>query len=188
MDLLGGHPAKPAETHRLFFALFPGDDVRRQLVRVAETCRTNRAFHGTGIRPDRYHATLHFLGDEPMLRPDLVASAVSAASKVTTSPFEWTMDYVASFHGSRPPCVARGTETPAPMQELWESLRRELLLKGFRAVQDSMTPHVTLGYGRVLMPNVMRIEPIRWRIDSFALVHSSVGQRAYDILGHWKFS
>lgn len=57
------------------------------------------------VKPERYHATLNFLGDYPALPDDVVGKAKSAADQLRASPFIWTLDYAASFRGREPPCV-----------------------------------------------------------------------------------
>jgi 2'-5' RNA ligase len=188
MDLLGGDPAVPAETHRLFFALFPTGPVRDRLAAVAESLAAGLPPGEKWFAAERYHATLHFLGDYPMLRHDLVASAQAAAARVSAAPFTWTLDNVGSFRGNPPPCVVRGSATSDALELFWRDLRRELVLEGHaRQVGNTFTPHVTLARLRSGMLEDTPIVPIEWRVDGFALVHSIFGQRDYRVLGRWDF-
>ena len=184
MDLLGG---APSELHRLFFALFPDDDVRERCRRVAAEVEAERAFRGRRNDPSRYHATLNFLGDHVELRQDMVEGALAAAASVTAPAFVLRLDHVTSFQGGNPPCVLRGRETPAQLDQLWRDMKDALARKGIRTLGNQFTPHVTLGYDHGMVREPTAIAPIDWHVDSFALVHSIVGRHGYSILGRWSF-
>jgi 2'-5' RNA ligase len=187
-DLLGGIAS--TEVHRLFFALMPDDATRERLAAVAVRLRAARpGLRARWIHPDRYHATLHFLGDHAALRPTLVDGAIAAADKIATDPFAWTLDSVTSFRGREPPCVLQGAETCAPLQELWQSLGKALLLgvHGMR-LERSYTPHVTLAYSHGMMLEAVEVEAVNWPVTEFVLVHSVVGQGSYQILGRWSLA
>lgn len=184
-DLLGG--GAPAEIHRLFFALMPNDAVGVQIEAAAAGVMAARDLRARMIRPSRYHATLHFLGDHPMLRDDLARAAMTAASKLRAAPFEVVLDSASSFHGREPPCVLRCSQVPEGLQALWDGLRRELLLVGLgQHLSRQFTPHVTFAYSRSALLEPVAIEPITWRVEAFSLVHSVVGGGDYRILDSWR--
>lgn len=181
-DLLGGHA--PPQVHRLFFALMPGDAVAQRIEAVAAA----QHLHARMIRPSRYHATLHFLGDHPMLREDIARAAMAAAAKVQARPFELVLDAAAAFHGREPPCVLRCSQVPEDLQRLWTDLQQALSLAGLgRHLSRQFTPHVTFAYSRGAMPEPTSIEPVSWRVEGFSLVHSIVGGGDYRILDTWRF-
>jgi len=187
LDLLGDAQARPAEVHRLFLALIPDESVRARLTAVADALRFQcPELRARWINPARYHATLHFLGDHAMLRPDIVAAAKAAADSIRMAPFEWLLDHAAGFRGRQPPCVLRCSVVPEPLQQLWQELRRALLLSGQgRQLERTFTPHVTLAYSRGVLLQPMAIEPVSWRVEDIALVHSVVGQPQQQVLGRW---
>ncbi|MGC1550605.1 MAG: RNA 2',3'-cyclic phosphodiesterase [Rhodanobacter sp.] len=187
LDLLGGTHTTPAEIHRLFIALMPDAATCDQFARVADALKVSHpALRARWIRAARYHATLHFLGDQPMLRLDSVDAAKAAIDTIRCAPFTWTLDYAFSFHGRQPPCVLRGTQMPEPLQRLWEDLRRALTLAGQGGhIERHFTPHVTLAYSRSVMLDNVPIEPVTWQVDTLALIHSVVGQPDYHFLGRW---
>ena len=188
-DLLGGGSGAPAEVHRLFFALLPGEPVRRQIETVAAGVAVAQHLRARMIRPSRYHATLHFLGDHPMLRNDIVQAAVSAARKVRCEPFDLVLDSASGFHGREPPCVLRCSQVPAELTGLWQDLRQALVLAGQGVhLSRTFTPHVTFAYSRGAPPQEMAVEPITWRADGFALLHSVVGGGDYRMLDAWRFA
>ena len=184
-DLLGGIAS--TEVQRLFFALMPDAATRELLAAVAAGLKAARpGLRARWINPDRYHATLHFLGDHAALRPSLVDGAVAAADKVSLAPFAWTLDNATSFRGREPPCVLQGAEVSAPLKQLWQMLGKTLALAGQGAhLERSFTPHVTLAYSHGTMLEAVEVEPVMWPVGEFALVHHVVGHGAYQILGRW---
>jgi len=183
-DLLGGGGA-PAQIHRLFFALMPEEGVSKQIESAAAGAMAAQPWSAQMIRPSRYHATLHFLGDHPMLREDIVKAAIAAADKVSMEPFEWVLDSASGFRGHQPPCVLRCSHEPEGLQALWAQLRKELLLAGLgQELTRQFTPHVTFAYSRGAVLEAMPIAPIRWRVQGFSLVHSII-RGDYQILRSW---
>lgn len=189
LDLLGGQ-AEPAQTHRLFFALLPDEASRAQFAQVAATLKADQpGLRPRWVTPARYHVTVHFLGDHPMLREDIVQAAARAGDALRAEAFDWTLDYVASFHGREPPCVLRSTEVPEPLQKLWQDLREGLIRAGQGAhLSRAFTPHVTLGYSRGgLLPSTP-VGPLHWRVQQLALIHSVVGRGDHVQLRQWQLS
>ncbi|OOG38262.1 2'-5' RNA ligase [Rhodanobacter sp. C05] len=175
------------EVHRLFFALMPDAAICERLAAVAAGLKAARpGLRARWIHPDRYHVTLHFLGDHASLRPSLVDGAKAAADKVRATPFTWTLDTATSFRGREPPCVLQGVETCEPLQQLWQALGKALALAvhGVR-LERNFTPHVTLAYSHGAMLPELAVEPVTWPVTEFALIHHVVGQGAYQTLGRW---
>lgn len=185
-DLLGGDAA-PAQVHRLFFALLPGEAERRQMQAAAAQVAEAQALHARMIRPSRYHLTLHFLGDHPMLREDIVKAAIAAAGQVRVEPFELVLDHASGFQGREPPCVLRCPQPPHGLQALWQGLREALLRAGAGArLERQFTPHVTFAYSRGAVPDAMPVAPIAWNVEGFSLLHSVVGGGEYRVLDSWR--
>jgi 2'-5' RNA ligase len=185
---LFGPPPGPAQIHRLFFALMPDEPTRTRLAQAAAALKATQAsLRARWTEPARYHATMHFLGDHPLLREDIVQAAKAAADTVRAEPFVWELDLAASFRGREPPCVLRGSEVPAAMLQLWEALRTALIKAGQGGhLERRFTPHVTVAYSRGGMLADTPVEPpVRWRIERLALVHNVVGKGDYRILGDW---
>jgi hypothetical protein len=74
-------------------------------------CAPTHQLSGRPLAPERFHITLHHLGDHAGVRRDIVAMAGEAAETMTTSPFEVAFDRAASFHnGGNNPFVLQGGE------------------------------------------------------------------------------
>lgn len=184
-DLFDGAQAPAGSVQRLFLALLPDDGVRTALAQAATTLRTRQGPSAGWVDPPRYHATLHFLGDHPSLRPDLVAAVEGVAGALHGEAFDWTLDRVRSFHGRRPPRVLCGSVLPEPLRQLWLRWRESLLraLPGLR-LENRFVPHVTLAYGRELLPET-EVAPVHWRVSGVALLQSVVGRHDYRTLANW---
>jgi RNA 2',3'-cyclic 3'-phosphodiesterase len=187
LDLLGTADARPAEVRRLFFALLPDAATRARLAQAAQALKASHpGLRARWVSPARYHATLHFLGDHALLRQDVVDAAMAAATELRMAPFEWVLHEAASFRGRQPPCILRSSSVPEPLQQLWRDLRRALVLAGQgRHLARSFTPHVTVAYSHAVLLDVTPIEPVAWRVERVALVHSVVGQQDYQVLAEW---
>jgi RNA 2',3'-cyclic 3'-phosphodiesterase len=187
---LFGPPKIYAETHRLFFALMPGEATRQCMHRAAALLQQQYPeLRARWVNPERFHATLNFLGDYPALPADVVVQARSAADSLSASGFAWNLDYAASFRGRQPPCVLRGTVVPDLLQALWQDMNKALAQVALhRHIERQFTPHVTLAYARQELPDAVPIPPISWQPRHFVLIHNVVGQGSYQVLGQWPLS
>lgn len=176
----------PPITDRLFFAIFPDPATATQIARQADALRAAHRLDGRPLAPERFHITLHHLGDHAGVRRDIVAMASDAAGAMATSPFEVVFDRAASFHnGGNNPFVLQGGEG----LEALKAFQRELGLAMARAglgklVDRSFTPHVTMLYDRRLVAE-QALSPIRWTVGDFTLVHSLLGRTEHIPLARW---
>src|ERR1700756_2203657 len=94
--------------HRLFFALMPDAITRHDINHAAALVQQRHpGLRARWVKPERFHATLNFLGDFPAIPDQVVEKAIAAADHLRAAPFDWTLDYAASFRGREPPCVLR---------------------------------------------------------------------------------
>jgi 2'-5' RNA ligase len=178
------------ETHRLFFALMPDAATRHEINHAAALVQQQHPeLRARWVRPERFHATLNFLGDFPALPDEVVKKAMAAAAGMHAAPFAWSLDYVASFRGREPPCVLRSSQVPEPLLALWRNMHTTLVAAGLRLRNErQFTPHVTLAYARHELPQAVPVPPICWQVDRFVLVHNVVGKGNYQMLGTWMLS
>ncbi|MGQ4583446.1 RNA 2',3'-cyclic phosphodiesterase [Lysobacter sp. F60174L2] len=184
---LAGFAAPDNNLHRLFFALWPADDVRQEISDAASRLLWEHEPGGRRIGPHRYHLTLQFLGDYAELPPSLVAQASAAAASVTVAPFELVLDRAGSFRNRSIPWWLGCETVPDGLLQLWDSLGAALARSGVRVQSGkALVPHVTvLRDAREPLP-AQGIEPLHWPVDSFVLIHSELGARnAYTQVGRW---
>lgn len=189
------HPAQtgfdtfepPHPTDRLFFALRPDATTATAIADLAAALREHHGLRGVPLPSARLHVTLHHLGDFAGVPGDLVAAARAAADGFEFASFDVGFDLVASFATSRGkrPLVLRGGEGVDGIVALHRGLLEALVRRGIGiADTQAFTPHVTLLYDEAVVAPA-RIEPVRWRVGSFALVHSLLGRSRHIELARW---
>lgn len=187
-NLFGAAPAASSDIHRLFFALLPDAATRERMAELASALRQRHDAGGRPIGAHRYHLTLQFLGDADRFQDERAQAAQAAAADVAADAFELRLDRAGSFRNRSIPWWLGCEHTPAGLQALWERLGVALAKRGVRVEGGhSLTPHVTIvrdATGHLHPP--VAVEPIRWRVADFALIHSQLGSRnAYTVLGRW---
>lgn len=178
------------EVDRLFFALWPDEDMRAQLGAAATHLRQKLRPEGRWIGAHRYHLTLHFLGDYPALPEPLVQRAMEAAATVRSPRFDLPIDQAGSFRNRSIPWWLGPSQTSAPLKQLWRALRESL--QAHSVPYDTklrLSPHVTVlrDATQVLAPTPVPL--VNWPVDGFALIHSRLGlESRYRVLGSWPLS
>lgn len=181
-----GAVARP--TDRVFFAIFPDVDAAAQIARLARHQGSEHGLKGRPLATDRFHVTLHHLGDYVGLPGDVVAAASRAAATVAFPPFEIVLDRVVSFFG-RPrsrPLVLRGGDGVAALIGFQQALGAAMAKAGLgRWAASHYTPHVTLLYDDHHVAEV-GVETIGWTAREFVLVHSLLGRTRHVPLARWR--
>lgn len=184
LSFLGLEPSRP--TDRLFFALFPAANAAEGMSRVAQNQRGEHGLKGKPLATDRFHITLHHLGDYDGLPAGVVAQARDAAASVAMPSFDVAFDRVTSFDrpGKRP-FVLRGGNGLASLGEFQQALGTAMAKAGLqKKVAANFTPHVTLLYDDRLVDE-QPVETIFWSVHEFVLVHSLLGQTRHIALARW---
>jgi 2'-5' RNA ligase len=171
---------------RIFFAALPDAGAKAEMARrVSRVC--GDSMMATGFDAARLHVSLCFLAAGADLPLQIEQRARAAASAVRMRPFTAAFNCVARFSkgdGKRP-LVLLGDEGVAGLTALQRSLGVAMRNAGFgHREQPGYTPHVTLLYG-ALPIDEQTIEPIRWTVRDFVLVHSHHGEGRHSHLGRW---
>ena len=176
----------PPVTDRLFFAIFPDPATAASVARQADALRATHQLSGRPLAPERFHITLRHLGDHAGVRRDIVAMASEAAQAVTTPPFEVVFDRAASFHnGGNNPFVLQGGEGLDALRVFQRDLGLAMARAGLgKLVDKSFTPHVTMLYDKRLVAE-QAIDPVRWTVGGFTLIHSLLGRTEHIPLARW---
>jgi 2'-5' RNA ligase len=143
------------------------------------------------IDVERLHISLHHIGDYARLKRDVLHRAERAGEAVAMRSFEVTCRSIMSFEGAP---SRNGGKRQRPLVMLGESdaliefhamLGAALKACSLRAAPH-FTPHMTLLYS----PNRVAqhpVEPIRFMVRDFALIHSERGLGRYHTIGSWSF-
>lgn len=152
---------------RLFFALWPEDDVRQAITEHFRAMPQSK-LQGSKMRPDNFHITLHFLGNVD----DAMAECVHrAALTVQGSSFELTLDQLGHFYKSQVFWLG-SHQLPPAMLALHQQLGEALKTCGFEPETRPYAPHVTLMRKLRAPGDIPEVAPIHWPVQSFALIES----------------
>jgi 2'-5' RNA ligase len=156
-------PAEP--TRRLFFALWPDDDVRAALAALARQPIQRQARR---VVADNLHLTLAFPGN---VTARVQACLEEAAGRLTGASFELSIDRLGYWPGPRILWAAPSV-TPPELWSLATSLREVLAACGLEPENRPYQAHITLARKASRALTVTRTAPIPWSIRQFCLVES----------------
>ena len=151
---------------RLFFALWPEDEVREALAGWAAACR--QCVRGRATRTENLHATLAFLGE---VAASDVARLAALAASLPCQRFELTLDRLQYWPRKRI-VLAGCTRTPDALASLAQAMRAGLSQAGFRVEDRDYVPHVTLLRDARSAPDAVAVDPLPWRVQDIVLVES----------------
>ncbi len=179
-------PKRPNLQERLFFGIMPNVDVGD----IVDVCRAGiindfQLVRSSLIGTERYHISLRALGDFKRLPSSILFAAKRAGDAVSVPPFEVTFPSLRSFEvkGRRnQPLVLIGEGNG--LTQLYTVLGSCLIRNGLPGRLGEFTPHLTLLYSPKRIAE-QPIEPIRFTVREFALIHSKRGLSEYDILKRW---
>lgn len=166
----------PSSTRRLFFALWPDEAIRREIVARRDSLgRVSRR----QVPDHNLHLTLVFLGNQPAGR---VAAIKAAADSAKASPCPVILDRLGWFPGAG--VLWLGGEAPAPLQRLQADLHQRIDALGVGLDRRPFTPHVTLFRKVERRPKLTQPTPLTWPVRGFVLAESLPG-RPYRLIGRW---
>jgi 2'-5' RNA ligase len=166
----------------LFFSIFPDQAAAVRIANTAEHFRRAYGLKGVPLLTDRFHVSVQGVGNYDGLPRSIVAKAIEAGAAVTSMPFEVAFDCVTSFAGSDVLVLCGGDGVDGIVMfhhALGVAMRNFGLSAG-----SQFTPHITLLYERRRVEEQF-IEPIRWTVRDFVLVHSLRGRTMHIPLERW---
>jgi RNA 2',3'-cyclic 3'-phosphodiesterase len=175
------------EMHRLFFAVWPDSAIRAQIAAATQVLKQYPHHRGRWLKPDRYHITLHFLGDFSRMPDALATRACDIAAGVAGRAFALSLDRAGSFRNHSIPWWLGCSNIPAEMSDLWDQLATAMRHCDVAyEAKLPLTPHVTvLRDSDVTLP-LVPIPRLIWQVDEFVLIHSRIGAKSqYRLLGRW---
>ncbi len=169
-----------SDSQRLFFALWPADEVRQAIHAQTKTVLKEK---GKPVRISNLHITLVFLGN---ISKEKIPDYQQAASQVQARTFALQLDQLGAFQ--RAQILWLGCSViPDALQTLVLQLNTELSHCGFVADARPYVPHVTIArkYKGKTLPTFSANIP--WSVSEFSLVESrSVeGGVEYHVLQSW---
>jgi 2'-5' RNA ligase len=174
--------AKP-KTRRVFFALWPDDQVRWALAEVQRSLPLS----GRPVKPVNLHITLAFVGN---VEEEQMQGMAQAAGQVSNPAFSVAFDRLGYFR--KPQILWLGaSRSPEALYSLQRSLSDAIAPFGYEAGQD-FRPHITLARKSRPLPQFEshhKVSPVFWQVNQFALVESQLTEsgptysvlRTYDL-------
>ena len=168
---------------RLFLALWPDDDVRKQLTTVLKSAGHSILNDGTPVKSENLHMTLLFLGD---VSASESVNLLASLDSVSFQPFNMRVDQWGHFH--KPGILWLGlSENPDELKGLYKQIKK-IVLKHLNGVStNDFKPHISLLRNAKSLPQVNDFEAIDWYVNSFALVESKLHSDGveYAVLKEW---
>jgi len=167
---------------KLFFALWPDDQTRQELVQLSQSIQ---AAGFKPVQPQNLHVTLVFLGHVDSAAELLVKQSVA---DISAEPFVLTFDQLSYW--SRPKVLCLTCQQPAQQSVmLAAALDAAVASCGIETDKRPYLPHITLARHVRHLPDI-NIKPIVWRAESFCLVESCSEPDGvqYKVIQQWPFT
>ncbi len=168
------------QLENLFFCLRLPSSMAAQADDLARKFSREHGLRGRLRGEQLYHVTLHGLGMFDTVPRAFAARAMEAARLVKMPCFDVRFDRIVSFANmDNHPLVLLSASEPSGLREFHAQLGTVLKNAGFKRIQKSFTPHVTLLYDSRMISE-RSVSPLSWTVRNFALVHSPYGQSRHD--------
>lgn len=174
---------KPTETKRLFFALWPDENVVRKInqhaIKYFSVCQ------GRLLKKSNWHITLAYFGNADRKTQYCLEQQ---ADKIKVESFKLSLGKCGYW---KKPAVAWlvPSDIPKELQQLVVELQQNLTHCGYKPEERDYQPHVTLVRKAKQPPSIDEIEAIPWIVNKFCLVESITGEGSavYTVLKEWEF-
>lgn len=176
---MAGQVIEDAVLKRLFFALWPDPDTRRQCFDVVRRVKA----YGRPVQASNLHLTLVFLG---ATAEDQEKALIAAANRIRFNPMRLSFDRVSHWRKPAVCCMTSSTTDDA-MTSLVMQLRQIVVAENIAIDARAFRPHITLLRKCSTAPPPLSIQPILWRSQAFCLVESCSTPSGvnYRVLQQW---
>jgi 2'-5' RNA ligase len=165
---------------RLFFALWPNDAERAQIVSIADQVQSR---HASRIITTNLHITLAFLGS---VSESQYLQLCQMAGQLRCAPLSLRLDRIELWQRAGIICLLP-EQVGAELLALRQALDSGLASCGLPPEQRPYCPHVSLFRNARDCAPLEAIEPVIWRASEFCLVQSGthLGGVEYRVLQRW---
>jgi 2'-5' RNA ligase len=169
------------KTNRLFFALWPSEQVRRSIVDASLPLSSQ--LEGRVIRPQNLHITLHFIGQ---VTEDIKRCMHISAQTVSVDSFTVKLDRFGYFKRAKILWIGP-RQLPDELVRLHQDLGKALSPCGYKSETRQYNPHVSL-MRKCARPKAVQNElTIPWSANEFVLVESIQTESGvdYQVIEHY---
>lgn len=176
---------KTSPSKRLFLALWPDEEVRRQLFECQQQLLTSKSlFPARPVEPQNLHITLHFLGAVPQ---DSIPGLITSLGTVCSPSFELEIDHWGYF--PRPKILWLGAkDEPTALAQLLARSQKCInqCLRDYK--QKKFMTHITVFRNMLTTIELDKIQSLKWQIENFVLVESIMRKKGveYRVLEEWR--
>ena len=176
-----GLGSDPPGTQRVFYALWPDDNVRAGLALAAR--QMHRRLHGRRTRDENLHLTLAFVGN---VDGDDFERLRAVPASIATGSFDLVLDTWNCWPRQRIGWAGPAS-TPPQLEILANNLAQWLGGLGFQLDKRKFAPHVTLLRDAQYAAMPEALQPIHWPVREFVLVRSQRLPRGsqYEVVARW---
>lgn len=154
---------------RLFFALWPDDDTRKQLQSAKQYVPHNC---GKMVPLENLHITLAFLGQ---VKEEVTECLETAVNQIRALPFDLQLDTIGWWRKSRILWLAP-TVIPVELDLLATRVNDVSIECGITLDGQPFRPHITLARKTIIPLKENQISPVNWQVRNFVLVESVTHQ------------
>jgi len=173
--------------HVLYFALQPPPEAAELALALANAARAKHRLSAKPGLPGRLHVSLNNVGDFKRPPGPVIDKAVEAAETVSARPFVVELNRIGSWgagDGQRP-VVLWGDEGVIGVSALYSTIHKAMRRLDMAPRREAeIAPHMTLLRDAGEVPETL-IEPLRWRVEDFVLIHAVHGEGRYDVVGRF---
>jgi len=168
----------------LYFAVLPDAEATAQIAALEAGLRRRLGRTWRSCARARLHLSLLGVAAGPLSRAPVLAAAAQIGAAVAFPPFEVVLTGAASFGGAS---VVLGCSegSAAALTGLRDRLKGAGEDIGLRLGARAFTPHLTVAYDEVPIPETMLDPPIAWSAREIVLVSSEQGRGRHTHLGRW---
>jgi len=167
--------------HRLFFALWPSDEVRNELKKQIQPLIKQHP--AKKVPPHNWHVTLAFLGN---VSSEIKQCVIDQAGMCKGNSFDLELNEFGFF--KRASVVWLGTKKcPDGLKELVEHLNEKLADCDYQSEFKDYTPHLTFLRKAYKPLDEFLVEPVHWQVNEFVIVESVTTDRGarYQVINRW---
>lgn len=170
-------------TKRLFFALWPDDDVVQKIKQHA--LKQFLDCQGKILKQSNWHITLAYFGASDAATQACLEEQVKT---ITSQAFELSLSKCGYWPRPQVAWLAPD-KIPDELKQLTYDLQHAIIPCGFKAETREYLPHITLVRKAKYNPAALEIRPITMKVSRFCLVESKTYAEGaqYKVLKSWDF-
>lgn len=167
---------------RLFFALWPSDETRKQIIRINQSIKSSDL---KKVKQENLHVTLVFLGNVDTESEILLRQCVK---DVSVQPFVLDFDQLNYWRKPRILCLSTH-QVHSQLLILVDTLKCKIKQCGIKTDERPYKPHITLARKARKQVDVDTLS-IKWPAQAFCLVESCSTPEGvhYQVLQRWNFN